>query len=120
MKKRRSDDKRRRLAAVRLAYALPDVATQLRDGLLAEGQNDLAAQIDDLRIMSLCQCGSEGCATFDTEIDPPRMRSDHDGGYDVEQVGVVLVAEGRIICVDIPYDPDLSRRLREIPGLREA
>jgi hypothetical protein len=116
MKGRRSDDKRRRLAAVRLADAFPDLATELRDGLLAEGQTD---QIDDLRIMALCPCGSEGCATFDTEIEPPGGRSDREGGYLVEAVGVVLMAGGRIIRIDIPYDPDLSRRLRSIPGLQE-
>ena len=44
----------------RLVDALPVLATSLRSSLLERGEQELAAQIDSLRVHATCGCG-EGC-----------------------------------------------------------
>ncbi len=45
----------------KLVDALPTLAAALRDSLLREGDAELAAQVDEVRIHATCGCDEEGC-----------------------------------------------------------
>ncbi|WP_203843439.1 hypothetical protein [Winogradskya humida] len=49
----------------------PLLAAELKTALLDEGENALAAQIDDLRALKECGCGDGFCQGFYTQP-PPR------------------------------------------------
>lgn len=48
----------------RLAEALPTLATALRTSLLREGEQDLAKQVDEVRVHATCACDEEGCLSL--------------------------------------------------------
>jgi hypothetical protein len=52
----------------------PDVVERLKALLIADGELDLAATVEDLQVYDRCRCGADYCAMVDTK---PRMR----GGF---------------------------------------
>jgi hypothetical protein len=83
--------------------------------LLADDETQtFTDQVDELEIVALCPCRSEGCAAFDTAPCPPGGVWPDYQAYLPASFGVVGVAEGRIVDIDIPYDPELNQRLRKL------
>jgi hypothetical protein len=52
---------------VRLTYVLPELAQELREGLVRDGWPDLVDQVDELVIYEPCVCGDGSCVGFRTE-----------------------------------------------------
>lgn len=50
----------------RLVDVFPDLASELRAGLVADGDDDLAVQVDDLLITDVCRCDDSFCTSFYT------------------------------------------------------
>jgi len=48
----------------RVADLLPDLAAELEKALSETGESGLASQVGSLRIVALCGCGDEFCASF--------------------------------------------------------
>jgi hypothetical protein len=106
-----------RVESPRLVDALPDVARELQELLLAGSEGALAQSVPELRVVDRCRCGDDFCATFYTAPKPlgaygPSHRNtslDHDEGM------IILdIVQDRIVCVEVLNRADLRRRLLEL------
>ncbi|WP_295700218.1 hypothetical protein [Lapillicoccus sp.] len=67
----------------RLVDRWPVLGGQLRDALVAEGEESLAAQMETLRVVARCGCGDDFCQSFYTAPKP-------DGAYGPGHRNVLL------------------------------
>ena len=99
---------------VPLVEALPELANELERLLRLEGEAELAAQVQGLRIVDRCQCGDDFCATFYVQPKPmgsygPTHRTVALGP---EQGMLILdVDNAKIACIEVLYRDDIRHRL---------
>src|SRR6266567_78733 len=77
-----------------LKNALPELADELAQLLLAAGQRSLADQVPGLNIVDRCRCGDDFCASFYTLPKP-------DGSYGAGLDFIDLDAEDGMIILDV-------------------
>jgi hypothetical protein len=97
-----------------LVSALPAFAAELEGLLLASDEPELAAQVQQLRIVGRCRCHDSFCSSFYSEARP-------EGAYDAKRPCVCLeplsglivldVAEERIVYVEVLYREDVQKVL---------
>ena len=77
-----------------VAELLPDLATELAEALLDDGEAGLASQVSSLRIVELCGCDDDFCASFYTLPKP-------DGGWGSDQKNVVPPVKNGLVVLDV-------------------
>jgi hypothetical protein len=77
-----------------LKHALPGLADELAQLLVAAGQQSLADQVPGLNIVDRCRCGDDFCASFYTLPKP-------DGAYGTGHENIVLEPERGMIILDV-------------------
>jgi hypothetical protein len=96
----------------RFGEALPDVAEGIAEDLRDSGRDELAQQVPDLPMVSLCGCHDSFCASFHTGAgNVDRTHAWGDSIVDVD-------AEGKIVFVEIltiDYS-ELRDRVRAVFG----
>jgi hypothetical protein len=96
---------------------LPELASELKDALARQGQPDLAAQIDGLRIKSLCGCDDDFCGSFYTGEPPYGQWSDLGDHYslpvETDWLIVLDVVDGTIRYVEVIDRSELRQELLE-------
>jgi hypothetical protein len=104
--------------APKLVERWPKLASQLRGALLRDGEVELASQVEDLRILEMCDCGDDFCQSFYTE--PPAgeayLSDRHRNWYpddDDDDLGwdgylILDVLDERIAFVEVLYRPPLD------------
>lgn len=97
-----------------LPAMFPALAAELQQLLEAEGRNDLAAQVPDLKIVERCRCGDDFCATIYTR---PKPRGAWGSGHDCVSLepaaGMIILdtVDGAIAMVEILYRDDIRKAL---------
>lgn len=114
-----------------LSSVLPRFAAELESALARDDQ-DLAIQVQGLRIGRICRCSDPTCMTFDI---PGRRRGDYSHSIELEELNglvIVDVAERgaakigptgprrRILGVEALHRPDLREQLNADPEIRRA
>lgn len=98
-----------------LREVLPELASELKEGLARQGEPDLAAQIDGLRIKSLCGCDDDFCGSFYTGEPPNGRWSDLGDHYslpvETDWLIVLDVVDGRIRFVEVIDRPEVRVKL---------
>lgn len=100
-----------------LTEALPLFAIELETLLKEQGEFELAAQIDDVRIMSRCQCGDDFCATFYTQA---KLKGSYGAGYRNMEVtpkdGLITLdlVDGRITGIEVLFRDDVRDQLNSV------
>jgi hypothetical protein len=75
-----------------LKECFPDLANELRELLVNEA--DLAAGVDELRLIDKCRCGDDFCASFYTSPPP-------DGAWGEGHENIVLEPKEGMIVLDV-------------------
>lgn len=98
----------------KLVERWPTLAQQLRAALTRDDEAELAKQVDELRIVEMCDCGDDFCQSFYTEPPPaaayPLARHRNvdfdDPGWD----GFLIldIVDERIAYVEVLYRPPLD------------
>jgi hypothetical protein len=89
-----------------LDKALPALAAELSALLEKAGENDLAMQVPQLRVVDRCRCGDEFCATVYTASRPIGCWG---AGYEnielepAQGFFILDLVDGRIVCVEVLY-----------------
>ncbi len=103
-------------AAPKLIDQWPVLARQLRAALAGEDEDDLADQVDGLRVVEMCGCGDDFCQSFHTEPPPDGAFPYAEGrarGVWLEDPGwdgylILDVVDERITYVEVLYRPQLD------------
>jgi hypothetical protein len=91
-----------------LATVLPEIAEQLRLLLLEKGRDELAAQVQDIRIFDRCRCGVDGCGSFQARPQPGASYADeHLCVWPHRGMILLNIFDGRIGHVEITSRPDV-------------
>jgi hypothetical protein len=104
---------------IRFHDLAPEFAEELAALLIAEDEPGLAEQILSAEIVARCRCEDELCASFYT-APPPADK--YGPGYDGLQLGPITwgggvhldVEDGRLMHVEVLYNPEFRRRLRRV------
>lgn len=97
----------------RLEDVWPDLASELRKGLLVAEKPDLAGQISELRIEATCGCGDRFCQSIHTI--PPSDKPYPDPTYTIEVGDIqVDVAQGNICYIEIMDHDELESSFEEL------
>jgi hypothetical protein len=105
------------VAAPLLAEVLPEFAEELRKLLLMKNERDLAAQIDELRIVEICRCRDEFCSSFYTQ---PRPKSSYPPGTTFVELkperGMLLldIVKGRITHIEVLFRGEIREKLASL------
>jgi hypothetical protein len=89
---------------------VPELTSELEQGLLAAGRPDLAEQLPSLRISAVCACEVEGCGSFYTGR--PMKRWFRRGKQVPVGDVVVDTIDGEIVFVEVLGRPDVRAALR--------
>lgn len=98
----------------RVVDILPDLAAELQRLLMQDGQQDLAAQVADLRIVERCRCGDDFCATFYVQMEPRgSWGPTHRNLPLTPNAGMIIldIVNERIACVEVLYRDDVRKKL---------
>ena len=98
---------------------LPELTARIEAGLRVQGEERLAEQVDDLRIVAVCTCEHSYCASFYTSAHPMRrwfMRGrqvtlEDDAAGEI----TVDVVRGEIAYVEVLHLEDVRRTLLALP-----
>ena len=101
----------------------PDLAQELRNLLLAQGETSLAQQVDALAVVDRCRCTDDFCAMFYTA--PRPERSWGPGHRNValvpEQGDLILdVLDDRIVAVEVLFRNEIRDKLRTLLPAEET
>jgi hypothetical protein len=100
-----------------LADAIPELAQELEELLAAQGELALAAQINELKIVSRCRCGDDFCATFQTQPEPRGSYGPNHSNIEVKsKQGLIILdlVDGNIMCVEVLFRDEIRKQLHEI------
>ncbi|MFC0629460.1 hypothetical protein [Kribbella deserti] len=94
----------------------PVFARQVRGALGRDGEAELASQVDELRVVELCECGDDFCQSFYVERPPDDVypSDSHRSWYcDDEELGwdghlILDVVDERIAFVEVLYRAPLD------------
>lgn len=103
-----------------LKEALPELASELYDLLIKKNANELAQQIDSLRIVELCDCGGEFCSAFYTSPKPNDLWDGELYSIELEKKNgliVLDVVDSKIVQVEILFRDDIKRKLEQIVNI---
>ncbi|WP_370038325.1 hypothetical protein [Nocardioides sp.] len=89
----------------RLVDRWPDFTGQLRQALVAEGEDLLATQVETLRVIAECGCGDDFCQSFYTAPKPdgPFGPGHRNVLLDPPWSGMLIldVVDGQIVYVEV-------------------
>ncbi len=97
--------------------AFPDFAMELSSLLRLRGHLELAEQVPSLQVLSRCHCGDYFCGTMYTAVKPKGRWSEPLDTLDLNPkkgMLIVDVVDGKIVCVEALYRPELRERLLEL------
>jgi hypothetical protein len=77
-----------------LSDVLPDLAREIQQLLVEQGEAELAAQVPSLRIVDRCRCGDDFCASFYVQPRP-------DGAYGPDHRNVTLSPNQGMLILDV-------------------
>ena len=100
-----------------LVEALPDLASELQERLVAANERALAESIPTLRIDHRCVCTDDQCAMLYTSPQSPAAGGPTHRELAFDSVGGMLVVDvehERITCIEVLFRPDVRRRLVEL------
>jgi hypothetical protein len=100
-----------------LNSSLPSLSRELTELLIAEGEPDLAAQIEHLEIFERCPCHDDFCASFYTAPRPVEAYGPNHRNVELElENGMIIldVVGERIVKVEILYRDDVRSQLASI------
>jgi len=99
---------------------LPGLATRIEAGLVAQGEEQLAEQVDELRITDVCRCEHSYCGSFYTASWPMKRWFMRGRQVTIEDEGpgeiTVDVVRGEISYVEVLYLDDVRATLLALPG----
>ena len=104
-------------ASTLVSEALPLFATELESLLREQGESELAAQIENPRIVDRCRCGDDFCATFYTESKPEGAYGpDHRNVEVTPKDGMIILdlVDGRIAGVEVLFRDEVRNQLQSI------
>ena len=93
---------------------LPELASELRHALQQDGREELASQVGSLRIVEMCGCGDDFCASFYTGPQPEGgWGSGHENVVPDVDTGMLIldVVDGIIRYVEVLYRDDVREVL---------
>jgi hypothetical protein len=105
------------MSAPLIADVLPELARELEALLVKQSERDLAAQIQDLRIIDRCRCGDDFCATFYTV---PRPNGSWGPGHrnvslECERGMLILdVVDDKLTCVEVLHRDEIRQKLHKV------
>jgi hypothetical protein len=109
-----------------VVQVLPDLAAEIRRGLLEYGKDSLADQVDSLRVWGREDCGDDFCASFYTGPLPARRWSDEGEHKTVALVPRICminldVVDGTIRYVEVLDLPDTKEKevVKTFPVLKK-
>jgi hypothetical protein len=99
--------------ASKLIDRWPVLAQQLHRALISADEDELATQVNELRIVEMCGCGDDFCQSFYTE--PPPSGAFPEGSYNVscgepgwEGYLILDIVGGQIAYVEVLDRPPLD------------
>lgn len=95
-----------------LRDVLPEIAKELKASLWKQRYRTFAEQVSDLRMYRRCPCGDEHCTTF--YCLPPDEEAKLMGHAYHLGISEVMVAKGKIVCVDLGVDAEIHDVLTEL------
>jgi|GEM_PF-2806813 len=103
-----------------LKDVLPDLAQEIKQKFLKYNRIDLYEQVDEVKIVSLCDCDENDCGSFFT-VNPPSEEEDYkvEGFVIANGKVAVEVYDGIIGYVEIfpsPYGREIRVKLSEALG----
>ena len=107
------------MSAPLLSAAMAEFARELQLLLENDGQPELAAQVQGLRIVDRCRCGDDFCATFYSEPRPNGAWASlgrHEClALNAEEGMIILdLVDRRIVCVEVLDSQDVRKRLHNV------
>ncbi|MFF2755219.1 hypothetical protein ACFVR1_15880 [Psychrobacillus sp. NPDC058041] len=86
-----------------LVNVLPHLANRIKNYFTSISRLDILAQVDNLRIKELCNCGEPSCGSFyfSHYIENENENEDELEGFAFEGIGTIEVIEGKIVFVEI-------------------
>lgn len=99
-----------------MVEVLPEMAAELREALIRNGNIELASQVAEVCIVELCSCGDDFCSSFYTG---PRPAGSWGAGHenvvpDMKTGTLVLdVVDGVVRYVEVLDRPDVHETLFE-------
>jgi hypothetical protein len=100
-----------------LNTSLPSLSRELTALLIAEGEPDLAAQVEHLEIIARCPCGDDFCASFYTAPKPAGAYGPNHRNVSLEpETGMVIldIVDERIEKIEILYRDDIRSQLASL------
>jgi hypothetical protein len=80
--------------APNLSSVAPELALELRQLLLKEGEADLAAKVHTLKIVDRCRCGDSFCGSFSAATKPEK-------GFGPDHRTIALTPKSGYLNVDV-------------------
>jgi hypothetical protein len=107
------------MSAPLLSAAMAEFARELQLLLENDGQPELAAQVQGLRIVDRCRCGADFCATFYSEPRPNGAWASlgrHECLTLNAEEGMIILdlVDRRIVCVEVLDSQDVRKRLHNV------
>jgi len=102
---------------MRLADVFPSLSEELSVLLVAQGEQELAAQVPHLEIVDRCRCGDDFCASIYTK---PKPKGAYGPGHrtvalnPAEGMLILDVVQGVISQVEILYRDDIRQKLLQV------
>ncbi|WP_145412098.1 hypothetical protein [Paenibacillus xylanexedens] len=87
--------------SLKLVLLLPELTNDIIEKLKKEDRSDLLNQVQELKIISLCECGDPNCGSFYT-IEPSKTENEqlnHEGFR--TPLGLIEVFDGEIGFIEI-------------------
>jgi hypothetical protein len=97
-----------------LKNAFPGLSEEIRSLLIAAGEDGLAKQVFELKIVDRCRCGDDFCATFYTQ---PKPHGSYGAGHECvalepeEGMMIIDVVKGVIAGIEVLYRDEIRRDL---------
>jgi hypothetical protein len=96
---------------------VPELAEELERELRALGDLDLADQVPRLRMLDLCPCGDDFCATFSTALIPEEAAKKKRYGIPLAGTSLIVhVLDREIVEVEVLFRDELRPRIRAAFG----
>ena len=97
-----------------LREVIPSLAEELTALLEQQGEQDLATQISELRLVDRCRCGDDFCATvYATRPPHGRWGSGHENVELNPKTGYLIldVVNRKITCIEVLYRDDIRQQV---------
>jgi hypothetical protein len=100
-----------------IAEVFPEFAAELESLLQSEGEDALATQVAELRIVERCQCGDDFCATIYTAPKPKGAWGlNHRNVLPEAKTGMIIldVVDEQIAEIEVLNRDEIRKKLNEL------